>query len=279
MKRLLIASAAVALMLTGCTAQLGYRFADTFVEWQLDDFVDLNDQQQEQVSALIDELHVWHAQSELPKYRDELLSLRGKIADSTLKYNDIDLTENKLWGFWANVQQRIAEHADLLQQLSLSQRKDLITTLQTRLEEEREEESEEAQSQLLEQIDRVSRREQRFKEWVGSITEQQQSLIRQWVMERPDGDYWLGYRERWNDTFAEAILSEPVNMELVNQLIVQPRELRSKEHNEYTEIRTAVRHKYLWKLYQSLNDKQRQRLLKKADEYLNLLDDLIADFA
>lgn len=279
MKRLLIACTATLVFLTGCTAQLGYRFADTFIEWQLDDYVELDDAQQQQVSTLIDELHVWHAQSELPKYRDELAQLRAKIAERKLVYNDIDAVENKLWDFWATIQQRVAKHAGMLQQLSISQRKDLIDALQTKLEEERNEEQEEAQSELLEQIDRVSRREERVKEWTGSITEQQQTIVRQWVLERPAGEYWLDYRARWNDAFAEALLSEPMDMEAINALIVDPRELRTQAHKDYTEVRTAVRHKYLWKLYESLTDAQRQRLLKQADEYLALLDDLIADFA
>ena len=279
MKRLLITCITITLLLTGCTAQLGYRFADTFIEWQLEDYVELNNDQQQQVSALIDELHVWHAQNELPKYREELAQLRTKIAENTLVYDDIDRVENKLWDFWSTVQQRVAEHADLLQQLSASQRKALIDAMQSKLEEQREEEQEEAQSELLEQIDRVSRREERIKDWTGSITEQQQTIVRQWVRERPTGGYWLNYRARWNDEFADALLSEPMDMDAINALIVEPRQLRSQAHKDYTEVRTAVRHKYLWKLHQSLTDQQRQRLLEKADEYLALLDDLIADFA
>ena len=48
MKRLLITCITITLLLTGCTAQLGYRFADTFIEWRLEDYVEL-------IADLIDE--------------------------------------------------------------------------------------------------------------------------------------------------------------------------------------------------------------------------------
>ena len=266
------------LLLTGCSAQLGYRYADTLVEWQLDDYVELTDDQQQRVSVTIDELHLWHAQQELPKYRTALAELREKIAAKQLQYDDIDRTENQLWQFWANVQNRLLDEVALLQDLSMAQRRELLNNLQDKIDEQREEQAEDNESPLLAQIDRVNRREERLKEWTGDVTDEQQVLIRKWVRERPEGEFWLDYRQRWHDAFADALLQQPPDMAALQALITEPRALRSAAHKAYTEQRTAVRHKYLWLLYESLTDSQRQKLLKQADEYLQLLDELIADF-
>lgn len=275
----LLGSVLALLLLSGCTAQIGYRYLDTFVEWEIEDYVELTDSQQQSLSSTIDEMHLWHARTQLPEYQRSLRELRRLVAEQQLTYNDIDRFENKLWQYWGAVQQRVFEDADLLSALSLSQRRDLIKHLQEKLEEQREEEAEESESPLLEQIDRVSRREERIKEWTGSITKEQQRLVRQWVQERPEGNYWLAYRQRWNDALAEVILAEPIDMAALKTLIISPRQLRTQQHKNYTEQRTAVRHKYLWKIYESLTPQQREKLLQQADEYLQLLDDLIADFA
>lgn len=275
----LLAGALALLLLSGCTAQIGYRYLDTFVEWEIEDYVELTDSQQQTVSATIDAMHRWHARTQLPAYQDALRELRRLVADNELTYNDIDRFENILWQYWGAIQERVYEDAEVLSMLSLAQRRDIIQHLQEKLDEQREEEAEESESPILEQIDRVSRREERIKEWTGSITKKQQQIVRQWVQERPTGNFWLAYRQRWNDAFAEVILAEPIDMAALKALIMSPRQLRTPQHKEYTEQRTAVRHKYLWQLYQSLTPQQREKLLQQADEYLVLLDDLIADFA
>jgi hypothetical protein len=160
----------------------------------------------------------------------------------------------------------------------MAQRRELLNNLQDKIDEQREEQAEDNDSPILAQIDRVNRREERLKEWTGDVTDEQQVLIRKWVRERPEGEFWLDYRQRWHDAFTNALLQQPPDMQALQALITEPRELRSAEHKAYTEQRTAVRHKYLWLLYESLTDGQRQKLLEQADEYLQLLDELIADF-
>lgn len=277
MKRLL-ALAVTALLVAGCTAQYGYRFADTLVEWQLDNYVELNDQQEQRVSSVIDQLHVWHAQQELPKYRQSLLQLRQLIATKEFKKHHIDDFEQLLWDYWGNVQQRLAGEAELLNDLTLSQRRELLDNLNEKLKERQQEQVEEQQSPILEQLDRVTRREERLEKWTGNVTVEQQNIIRRWVQDRPDGDFWLAYRQTWNDAFAEVLMQQPIPKEPLQQLIVEPRQLMSEQHQQYNQLRRCVRYNYLWQLYVSLTEQQRQRLLDKADEYEQLLSDLIEHF-
>ncbi|MGM0525476.1 MAG: DUF6279 family lipoprotein [Pseudomonadota bacterium] len=278
MRRLTIAVLSLTLLLTGCAAQLGYRYADTLVEWQLDEYVELNSDQQQQASQVIEELHQWHATTELPKYREALLELRTLIAEQSLKQEHIGEFEDQLRQSWSNIQQRVVKHTDLLNELTPEQRKQLISNLYDNIKEEREERADDDSSELLAQIERVNRREERLEEWTGEVTGEQKFIMREWVKAQPDGSFWLDYRERWTAEFETVLLKQPIPQQPLNRLVTDPRHIRSDAHNEFNEKRRAVRHEYFWKLYQSLNQQQREKLVDKADEYLELLSDLIADF-
>lgn len=276
----LLVGSFILLLLAGCTAQLGYRYADTLIEWRLSDYVSLTDQQSELVSAKIDELHLWHATTELPKYRRLLQNVRQQISTQSLSYNDIDVIENKLWQLWSNIQQRLVKEAHLAAELSMSQRAELLDNMQEKLNEDYEEQQQLAeQSEFVRLIERGAKREERLQEWFGEVTKPQQQLLRQWLQEQPSGNHWLDYRQQWLDTLSTALLKNPIDLPVINQLVVEPQNLRTEQHIAYTEQRTAVRHKYLFKLYQSMSEQQRQYLLAEIDEYLSLLDDLIEDFS
>lgn len=277
-KRITIATAFVA-FLVGCTAQLGYRYADTLIEWQLDDYVSLTDEQQSEVSKLIDQLHRWHAQQELPKYHAALTELRNKLANDDFDESDLAAIEDDVWGFWSNIQQRAANEVERVDMLSFEQRQELVNSLQEKLDEDREEEQEEdEQNPILADIDRVNRIAERLEEWTGGITDEQKQLLREWVDELPEGDFWLDYRQRWADEFAAVMLQENVDTADLRELMVNPRALRTEQHEQYTEQRRQLRYRYLLQIEDQLNAEQRQHLLDKIDEYIALIDDLIQHF-
>ncbi|WP_404402904.1 DUF6279 family lipoprotein [Idiomarina seosinensis] len=278
MKRLSVFALGLSLLVAGCTAQFGYRFADTLIEWRLDDYVELDDKQQQQVSSVIDELHLWHAQEELPKYRRSLTKLRELIVTQQFEQHHIAQFEQQLWDYWGNVQQRLASEADLLSQLTVGQRRQLLDNLNEQLAERRQEQRDDEKNAIVEQLERESRREERLEQWTGSITEEQQNIIRQWVQDRPEGSHWLAYRQRWNDAFGEVLLQQPIPSERLRQLIIEPRALMSEQHRQYNDVRRSIRQDYLWQLYLSLTEQQREVLVEKADEYEQLLSDLIEYF-
>lgn len=269
---------AVTLLVTACTAQLGYRYADTFIEWQLADFVDLDDAQEEELSLIIDEMHLWHAQQELPKYQQLLQATRDKIAQSQLQRTDVSAIEDALWQFWGNVQVKAAEHIDTLSTLSLAQREQLLAHLQERLDEDIEEEQEEAEYPVLAQVERVDRVEETLSEWIGKLNKDQQLLVRQWVATIPQNNYWLEYRQRWLNEFEQALIPKPVNLDAVRQLVINPQRLRTEAHQESLAQRKMQRHEFMWAIYQSLSESQQEKLLAKLDEYLQLLDELVTEY-
>ncbi|MCK7458616.1 DUF6279 family lipoprotein [Idiomarina aminovorans] len=267
--------------IAGCTANIGYQFADTLVEWKVNDYVDLNDKQEELLSEKVDRMHLWHAQTQLPLYREELKSLRDKVEKKSLTHEDISAFEDSLWTFWNNVLIQVEAEADLLATLTLEQREQLIN----RLEEAQQQRyqrlhKDKKQNPILRQLDRITDVEEDLEDILGDLTPEQDKLLRSWVKDSPElREQWLSYRDSWLTEFEKALLSQPVDKKRLSSLILDPKQLRIDEFQQQAQQSSELRKKFLWGMYQSLNQEQRKKVIKKADEYIDLLDSLISDFS
>ncbi|RUO72966.1 DUF6279 family lipoprotein [Idiomarina ramblicola] len=267
--------------IAGCTANIGYKFADTLVEWKVKDYVDLNDKQEELLSKKVDEMHQWHAQTQLPLYRKELKSLRDKVEQKSLTQQDISDFESRLWDFWGNVLTQVEAEADLLTTLTLTQREQLIRRLEEAQEERYQRlEEDKKESDILRRLDRITEVEEDLEDILGDLTTEQDKLLRSWVSESPElREQWLSYRASWLTEFEKALMSRPIDEKRLSSLILDPRQLRNEDFQQNSEQSSELRKEFLWDMYQSLNPEQRKKVIKKADEYIDLLDSLINDFS
>lgn len=270
----------VLLMLSGCTANIGYQFADTLVEWRVKEYVELNSEQEETLAKKVDELHLWHARTQIPKYREALFNLRQKVNNKTLEKSDIVEFERTLLGFWQNLLDRAAAETALINQLSVTQKQQLVDRIEEK-QQDRFEKFEEKQSEnpILRQLERANEVESDLEDIIGDLTEQQDKLLRDWVSNSPSiQEDWLNYRAMWLTEFETVLLTEPTDINKLSALIQNPKQLRSEALQEKIEQSSDARNTFLWNMYVSLSDKQRKAAVAKADEYIDLLDDITEDF-
>lgn len=268
------------LMLSGCTANIGYQFADTLVEWRVKEYVDLNSEQEETLTKKVDEFHLWHARTQIPKYREALFNLRQKVNNKTLEKSDIVEFEQTLLGFWQNLLDRIATETVLINQLSVRQKQQLVERIEEK-QQERFEKFEEKQSEnpILRQLERANEVESDLEDIIGDLTEQQDKLLRDWVANSPSiQEDWLNYRAMWLTEFETLLLTEPTDIGKLSALIKNPKQLRSEALQEKIEQSSDARNTFLWNMYVSLSEKQRKAAVAKADEYIDLLDGITEDF-
>ncbi|WP_417440670.1 DUF6279 family lipoprotein [Idiomarina sp.] len=268
------------ILIAGCTANLGYKFADTLVEWKIKDYVDLTGEQEELLAEKVDKMHLWHAQTQLPLYRNELKKLRDKVDKQTLSKKDISDFEDKLWTFWDNVLVRTEAEAGLLATLSLEQRQQLIRRLEEAQEERYQRfQDDQEENPILRRLDRISEVEEDLEDIIGSLTKEQDKLLRSWVADSPElrGE-WLSYRSNWLGEFEKALLKQSVDENRLSSLVLDPQQLRSEELQQKADENSQFRKEFLWDMYQSLTGEQRKKVIEKADEYIDLLDSLIDDF-
>ncbi|RUO79342.1 DUF6279 family lipoprotein [Pseudidiomarina taiwanensis] len=280
MRRLLLILVSL-LLVVGCSNQLGYKFADTLIEWQLSDYIELTDEQEPMVAQAIDELHLWHARSELPLYRDLLQNLRDKIATDGLTEAEIAQVFDDATWLWERIRIQIEPYAQVyLAELNPKQRQQLFEKLDENLAERREDLLDEPYDEALK--DTRKRLERNVKRWLGSVEPVQRSYLSRWLAQRDDmrAD-WIAYNERWQSAFKllwDAPSGEVFSRQL-NSLIMQPEALRGDDFQARLESNRLATIVMLYELQNSMTARQKRHLLGEIDDIIADLDDLIAYFA
>lgn len=269
------------LVIVGCSNRFGYRFADTLVEWRLSDYVSLSGQLEDDVSASIDSLHQWHAQTQLPLYRQHLTELRNLISNDELTEADVQRFSDIMYSWWGNVRVAVEPYAlQYIPQLSVAQRKQIIETIQADIDERREEIAETEFAELLKRSQK--RMENNISDWIGRLESGQMRYLRRWLDQRDDVRLlWLDYQQLWLDEFSLVLnQTDPQQFEQrMRELILTPEQMRSEVLQQSLETSREATLTMIYSLYQSLTPKQKHRLVNTINGYLDDLDSLIADYA
>lgn len=279
MKRLLCISAAI-LLLTACSTKMSYHFMDWAIEWGLDDYVSLNDQQEDQFDQLLDGFLKWHKSSELPKYAADLRQLRQQIADDSFNADDWQQFIDNVRGHWFNI---FAQCFEQMWPLVLSLDDQQVAQINQQLTQEQQELDEEYQDksreQLLEQAD--ERLIDTLDDWLGRLSKQQKQLVRQYNREREfTTDMWLDYRHQWYQQFKQTLLERDNTPQLKAQLkmlLTAPQQLRSEQYQQKLIQNTHKFGEWLVALKPTLTAKQQRHLLNKLDDLIEDLDELAAE--
>ena len=84
-----------ATVLAGCSANRSiYNRADTFVRWVVDDYVDLNRDQQAAFDTDLQQLLDWHRRDELPQYRQFIVSSCYALGDGVTLQEAVAISES-----------------------------------------------------------------------------------------------------------------------------------------------------------------------------------------
>src|SRR5690606_39887650 len=194
--RLWLGLALIILFLSGCSTQLGYRFADTFIEWKVDDYVDLSGQLETDFSQAVDEFHLWHAQQELPKYRQSLHEIRALVLSETITTADSERLRQQGWEYWDAIRYQSVPYAkEFLPRLSAEQVSQLSGNLQKEFKERMERRAERA-AELAELddaerlADQLDESVDDLREWLGPLRDEQRQMLRDYIANDPEGPSW-----------------------------------------------------------------------------------------
>jgi hypothetical protein len=88
------------LVLQGCsTVRLAYNQAPLVVDWYLNDYVDFSAAQKPALKSALDQVHVWHRQTQLPAYVETLQKMQRQIAEP--------LTPARACDFYEEIQEHV----------------------------------------------------------------------------------------------------------------------------------------------------------------------------
>ncbi|MCL1119589.1 DUF6279 family lipoprotein [Shewanella seohaensis] len=263
--------------LTACSTKFSYHFLDWAIGWELDDYVSLDKNQQKVVDGLIDKFVLWHQSEELGHYVAQLTEVEQQIQTNTLT--------PALWAEHVTLAKRhwfrlfefaLPEMLPIISSLTDEQVKQILA--QSRKDEQElikefagktpEQLQQEADENLIEQFD----------DWLGSITDEQKTLIHQYNQQRLSTlDMWLDYRHEWLRQFEVALGQRsdiPLLTERLTLLMTRPDELKSEKHRAILRQNTEAFGGLLLTINASLSAKQSKHFYKKLNKLIQDLREL-----
>ncbi len=232
-RRALLGFVLLVAILSGCSAtQFIYNRVDILIRWYLDDYVSLDRDQQARFTTRLDALLEWHRLEELPVYV-VLLDDALVILDNGVSLDATRAMAARIESAAIRLQDRFLE---LLlstgEDLTPAQRAGFIETLWAKQEEFEADRL--ARDDAAYRDDLESRFDKQLRRYLGPLTDEQKSRLRQGVaaMTRLD-HYWLQDRRVWISALSEILLSDEPNwVEPVRALIASRDEALLPEYRD-----------------------------------------------
>jgi uncharacterized membrane protein len=264
-----------AFLLSACSFGFIYNNLDWWSNWYLDDYVKLNQEQQQIFDTAFDELHSWHRQTQLREYYLQLIVLKKQVNDGISK-NALNAHLVRVKNHWIVVREKAKPQLiSLTHTLSKSQRQQVIDEIDS-INKERIEDRDELSKAQWYQAE-CKERQQQFRKWVGKLTKTQKAEVCNFIQGSSSTfAHRMDYRIKWHSDFKQ-VLAMNINKQqyevMFTALISDPESLKSDEHvilsANNSEISVTIFHYVM----NNLTDKQRKRFNHKVDE---LIDDLKA---
>lgn len=204
--RTLLLLLAITMALAGCSRiNLAYRNLDLLVAWSLDDYLDMDRNQQARLREQLREHLAWHCRTQLPDDLVTLQRMRRQIEQGTLD-------EQAIHSHYQSIRQAIAAVAveitpttvELLRELDERQVRQLAEAL---ARDHQEHEDTYLAAPLPQQIrERAERMGKRIEQWTGKLNATQQQRILAWAHALGGQNrLWLENRQRWQASLLDAL--------------------------------------------------------------------------
>jgi hypothetical protein len=200
------AVAVLALALVACNSiRLGYNNADTLLLYSLDRYFDLDEGQEKLARERVRALLAWHRSTQLTDYAQVLATAQQRLDASPaqpLRTDEVLALQGQMNARMLTLARQAAPDLALLAaSLSAEQMtyfNDKLAAENAKLRREREQAARRGdEGAEAMQAERIKRSLQRARDWLGPLTREQETMLREAALSRPDGEQrWLEERER-----------------------------------------------------------------------------------
>lgn len=265
------------LSLTACSSKLAYNNLDWWVYWYLDDYIELNDEQEEKFDDYLSNWLRWHKQSELERYREQLTTLKQQVKDDQLNYETVYAHMNDIRGHWERVRSEISpELAELSTDLTEQQIVSLFATLEKDNKEEEEERDEFLQQSQEERLEkRMESMIENVEERIGELTNEQTQIIAtyntQFVSTSKE---WLEYRRNIQNAARRLFVTKSTNPNFVKDLtylMQNPDDYRSESYQRASAHNMKVVATLVAEIATTLTAEQKETLVENIDEFITIV--------
>ena len=258
------------LSLGGCSTTFVYNNLPWLSHYWLDDYVDLNNQQTQQFKNEIEKLRTWHRTEELPKYQQQLALIKQTVL-TTNEPSQFLMWRQQTEAFWQTlVEQAKDPLVELALTLSFEQKQQFIENLTNKINQQVKVLDKKSDADLIEE--RVERVTDNFNDWLGKLTSEQKSLIKQNVLATQlKQNLWLDYKQQRLAALTKLFLQPTINETQfrlrLTDIIINPDQFKSDQLLALSawdkQQNAALQHT----LISTLTKKQQQHLMKEFDKW------------
>jgi len=191
-------------LLVSCSAlQITYSTVDWVLLWKLDSYFDLSASQEEYLDKEIKKLHVWHRHHQLPKYSQFLLQI-DQFWENGLSQAELETIFASVENFRVHLANQAAPPGAIFLSIvtptQIQHFQEVLDREHRRLVSKIGRNSEE---RLTRRIDSTM---ENLTSWLGEMSVDQETSIRQWITEFPDTtDVWLAHRQSRQSRLVELL--------------------------------------------------------------------------
>lgn len=273
-----VAAALGVALLTSCsTTKLVYNRLDWLVSWEIGKYVELEGRSKLLFDSGFAALWHWHRSTQLAAYAKDLREIaaaaQGPVDEAQLRgwFERADVHAGHLFD------EALPPVAQVLQSLDDAQVARMLERMAEQRKEEAEDESEHTPEEALERRVRATTRG--LRRWLGSASEGQKALVREWAASRRDNpEAWARYGENWSRAFTQTLAAraEPDFEARLKKLFTDADLPEAAEVDALNAHNRDAFIRFLGKLAPTLDAKQRRRFHHALDALAEDLDDLAA---
>ena len=261
-------------VLGACSNQYAYRLADWWLESQIEEYLDLNKDQQQRLATAIDGWHQWHQLNELPQYQSLLSDLQNLLKQDQINAEQLADFETRASQAWKRLLNKGGPLlADLVLELDQEQRQYLYKQMSNTNDELREKFTDRSEEERRKRGQKGM--EKQLRKNLGKLSHEQKQAVQQWADKFQLGaEIELAERLRWQQQFRDIIEAprDQKSQERLLALFENPRENWIKEKQDLEQYNTALRRELFIKLFELSSDKQKKRLQETIEDYQALLE-------
>ncbi len=286
MKRLtqFVTVSSLVLLLSGCSLSFYYSYLDWFISWQLDDYFELSDQQEDFIDDQLPDLIKWHQQEELVRARTELAAFRDALNQDNFEHADTQRFWNWVDSIWPTIADRaMPEITAFLSSMTDEQIKEFRENREEEVAEWREEDAEEdndPEKKAERREDRIEGIEEQLEDWIGDLNKAQKERIVAWVDDpETSRKSWQPYYRKWENFFFETLINhrkdplvfkERLHILMIDQSSIRGADLVAQMNKRKEKLKHAVTY-----LLKQRTEKQTKKITRKLNKYIKQMDKII----
>lgn len=281
MKKLLLCS--LIILLSGCSSKLAYNNADWLVYWYLDDYVELNTDQEEVLDKHITQWMQWHRNHELTQYAAQLADLEADIKQDNMTPEVILAHMNRASGHWERVRDELSpELAAMARTLTDKQVVRFFAALEKDNKEAEEDINKFAELSKEEQMkQRIADIQDGLDDRIGKLTDEQKAIVKKYADQfSSTRKEWLAYRRDIQNAARRLFATRATNPDFEADLIdvmKHPERYRSQDYQISRDANRALYANMASEVAKTLTTKQKSKLIEGIQDIISDLKDLQDD--